>query len=420
MNTLRRLPGAIFYLGRAAVASVAGNLSLAALALALAISLWLYVTERENPTETLTFNSAIPITFVNVPNDLAISQASASNVRIRIEAPENEFDGLEVDDFEATADLGGLSEGLSSVPVDVSPPNSRVNVVAITPAQVDVTLEPRRSRDVPVRVELVGSPQTGFAAADTDVEPETATVTGPESLVALVDSVVAEVNLTGARVDLTEDRVQLQPRDARDGAISRVTVSPSTASVEVDLEQREFSSQFVVAPVVTGQPAPGFNVTDVSVSPPLVTVTGTLEVLQSIDAVRGVLTEEVSIADARDDVRRTVQLQLPEGARLQGNPTIEIEVVIGAAPGEFTFLVVPQIQNIGDGLVATPSEPVAVTLAGDVSVLEQLTAQSIVVTADAGGLGEGLHVLPLQVTPPGNTSVIRVEPGQLGVALNPR
>jgi YbbR domain-containing protein len=143
-------------------------------------------------------------------------------------------------------------------------------------------------------------------------------------------------------------------------------------------------------------------------------------VLQSIDAVRGVLTEEVSIADARDDVRRSVQLQLPQGARLQGNPTIEIEVVIEPAPGEFTFLVVPQIQNIADGLVATPSEPVAVTLAGDVSVLEGLTAQSIVVTADAAGLGEGLHVLPLQVTPPGNTTVIRVEPGQLGVALNPR
>ena len=420
MNTLRRLPGAILFLGRGAVTSVIGNLSLAALALALAISLWLYVTERENPTETRTFNNAIPVTFVNVPNDLAISQASATNVRIRIEAPENEFDDLEVDDFKATVDLGGLSEGPSTLPVDVEPPNGRVNVVAITPSQVDVTLEPRRSRDVPVRAALVGSPQTGFAATDTNVEPETATVTGPESLVALVDSVVAEVNLTGARVDVTEDRVPLEPRDARDGAISRVNVSPQTARVDVNLEQREFSQQFVVSPLIVGQPAAGFNVIDVAVQPPLITVTGTLEVLQSIDAVRGVLTEEISIADARDDIRRTVQLQLPGGARLQGNPSIEVTVTIDPAHGEFTFLVVPQIQNIADGLVATPAEPVAVTLAGDVSVLQGLTAQNVVVTADASGLGAGLHVVPLEITPPGNTTVVRVEPGQLGVALTPR
>lgn len=419
MNILRRLPSAVLYVGRGAITSVVGNLSLAALALALAVSLWLYVTERENPTDTRTFNNAIPISFVNVPNDLAIAGTSATNVRIRIEAPENEFDNLEVDDFEATVDLGGLSEGASVVPVDVAPPNSRVNVVSINAAQVDVTLEPRRSRDVPVRVELLGSPQTGFAADARSVDPETATVTGPESLIALVDSVVAEVNLTGARVDLTEERVPLEPRDARDGAISRVTVAPSTASVEINLEQREFSSQFVVSPVVIGQPAQGFNVTGVTAQPSIVTITGTLEVLQSIDAVRGVLTEEIPIADARDDVRRTVQLQLPEGARLQGNPTIEVQIAIDPARGEFTFLVVPQIRNIGDGLVATPAEPVAVTLSGDVSVLRELTAQSVVITADASGLGEGLHVVPLEVTPPGNTNVVRVEPGQLGIALTP-
>jgi YbbR domain-containing protein len=408
------------YLGRGAVTSVIGNFGLAALALALALSLWLYVSERENPTETRTFNNAVPITFVNVPNELAISQASATTVRLRIEAPEHEFDGLEVDDFEATVDLGGLSEGAATLPVEVAPPNRRVNIAGVTPGQVDVVLEPRRSRDVPVRVDLVGSPQTGFVATDASAEPETATVTGPESLVALVDNVVAEVNLTGARVDLTEDRVRLEPRDARGGAISRVIVSPDTASVDVDLEQRDFSSTFVVTPAVVGQPAHGFNVASVTVSPPLVTISGTLQVLQSIDAVHGVLTDEVSINDARDDVRRTVQLQLPQGARVDGDPMIEVTVVIVPSPGEFTFLVVPQILNVGDGLNATPAEPVAITLTGDVSVLEGLTAQSIVVTADASGLGAGLHVIPLQVTPPGNTTVSRVAPGELGVALTPR
>ncbi len=72
---------------------------------------------------------------------------------------------------------------------------------------------------------LVGSPQQGFAAVTATSDPQKATVTGPESLVALVDAAVAEVNLTGLRIDFT-DRVALEPRDARDGEISRVTVNP--------------------------------------------------------------------------------------------------------------------------------------------------------------------------------------------------
>jgi len=419
VNELRRFAGAILYLGRGAAFSVWDNLSLAVLALALAVSLWLYVTERENPTEQRTFTNPIAIQFVNVADDLAVAGASAATVQIRVEASEAQFDDLTVDDLEATVDLGGLPAGQHSVPVEVDAPD-RVNIVRISPATVDVSIEPRRSRDVPVRVELVGSPQTGFAAEEVSIEPQTATVTGAESLVALVDAVVAEVNVTGLRIDVSEDRVPLEPRDARDGAISRVSVSPQTAEVDIEIVQREFSSQFVVAPAVSGQPAAGYNVTAVTVEPRLVTVTGTLEVLQSIDSVAGISTEEISIADARATVRRTVQLNLPQGARLEGNPSIVVEVRVEPARGEFTFLVAPQVQNVGEGLAVTPAEPVAVTLAGDVPTLQQVTAQQIIVIADASGLGPGLHVLQVQVTPPPNTQVTRIEPGQLGVALNPR
>jgi hypothetical protein len=82
-----------------AVRAIGGNLSLAVLSVALAVSLWLFVTDQENPTEAETFNSAIPVGFVNVPTDLAVSNTSASTVRIRIEGPKNELDDLTADDF---------------------------------------------------------------------------------------------------------------------------------------------------------------------------------------------------------------------------------------------------------------------------------------------------------------------------------
>jgi YbbR domain-containing protein len=416
----RRLPGAIGYILVGAVTGVARNLSLAALALVLALSLWLFVTDRENPNEVEAFNRAIPLDFVNVPDDLAVANTSATSVRIRIEAPRNDLDDLDADDFEATVNLGGVERGEHRLSVDVTASSGRISVVEVSPSVIDITIEGVRSKEVPVVVQPFGSPQAGFAVTQQRVEPERVTVSGPESLVELVDSAVAEVSLTGQRVDLAEERVPLEPRDARGGGISRVAANPATAAVTIELEQREFSLQFTVAAAVTGAPASGYNVAAVSVEPRLVLLRGSLDVLQSIDPLRGLRTEEISVSDARDDVSRTVNVVVPEGARIDGSPSVNVLVDINPAQGEFTFRVAPQVRNLGDGLAVAQAEAVTVTLAGDVPVLQSLTAESIAVAVDAQGLGAGLHALPLEVTPPPGTNVIRTEPGLLGVALIPR
>lgn len=425
MSWVQRLPGALWFFARGAVMSVIGNLSLAVLSVALAASLWVFVTDRENPTEVQTFNGSITVKFVNVPNSLAVANASETTVRLRIEAPKTEFSKLRPGDFEASVNLGGFASGQETVSVDATSSNGRVRVLDVNPPHIDVTLESLRSKEVPVKIALVGSPQQGFTAAGQSSEPVTATVSGPESLVALVDSVAAEVILTGVRADVSEDRVELKPRDARGGEISRVTVNPETARVTVSLEQREFTRTFVVNPAITGQPAAGYNVTGVSVDPGIVSVTGPLDVLQSIDAVRGISTEGISIADNRGDVVRPVQLTLPAGARQQvaaGSVPEPVRVTVSIKParGEQTFRVAPQVRNVANGLVVTQADAVTVTLAGDVPTLQAVTPELVVVVADAQGLAAGLHSIPMQITPPGGTTVVRSDPGELGIALIPR
>src|SRR5207248_798639 len=288
MTTLRRLQHAAWFIGRAAVVSVGGNLSLAVLSLALALSLWLFVNERENPKQVETFNSAVPIKFVNVPDGLAIANASETSVREQVEGTQNDIAKLRVGDFDASVNLGGFQKGVAGVVVSVKPPNSNVNIADVTPLHVDVTLEELRTKEVPVRVSLVGTPQLGFAAGDQTTNPSTVTVSGAESLVALVDSAVAEVPLTGLRVDIDDERVTLKPRDVRGGEISRVTTNPESARIGVKLVQTDFSSEFTVTPTIRGAPAAGYNITGVTVDPNTVIVTGPKDVLQNIDAVRGI------------------------------------------------------------------------------------------------------------------------------------
>lgn len=419
MSTLQRIARALTLIARGLVSTVLGNLSLAVLSLALALSLWLYVTDRENPEETRTFNSSIEVDFANVPTNLAIARTSAAAVGVRVAGPRNMLDDLSVDDFEATVDLGGLDEGNHSVGVDVTSSRARVSVVSVTPPRIDVGVEALRTKEVAVVASLVGSPQLGFAAGDQTVEPSRVTVSGAQSLVELVDNAVAEVQLTGLRIDLTDERVLLQPRDGCCSMITRVDINPATARVSVAIVQQEFSRDFIVAPSVTGQPADGFNVTGVRPDPLIVHVSGTLEVLGSIDAVSGVPTEEISIADARDDVVRTVQLSLPDGARLEGG-SVRVVVEINPAVGEFSYSVVPRVNNVAQDLAVVVPNPVVIILAGDVPTLRAVAAGSIAAEVNAQGLGPGLYALPVQITPPSGTTIVRIEPEQLGVALSAR
>src|SRR5207237_10667663 len=186
-----------------------------------------------------------------------------------------------------------------------------------------------------------------------------------ESLVALVDSAVAEVPLTGLRVDIDDERVTLKPRDVRGGEISRVTTNPESARIGVKLVQTDFSSEFTVTPTIRGAPAAGYNLAGVTVDPNTVIVTGPKDVLQSIDAVRGISTEEISVADQRGDVVRQVDLALPTGARLQTNSTVSVHISIAAARGEFSYGIAPQLRSVRTGLAATVSQqPIVVPLPG--------------------------------------------------------
>ena len=268
--------------------------------------------------------------------------------------------------------------------------------------QLDLGLDDRAGIPAPI------------AATDEDADPESVTVSGAESLVALVESAVAVVNITGASTDIVDQQVALEARDERDGGISRVSISPSTAEVSIEIEQQEFTLQLAVTANITGDPAEGYSVAGISIDPRFVTVRGPLEALQSLTSLT---TDEISLADARDDVVRTVSIQVPDGVTLEGVPTARVSIDIAPVQAEFAYRVIPEAINVGDGLVVVPAEAVVVTLTGDVPALDAIQPDSIIVEVDVEGLGPGLHLLPVEVTAPAGTTVRTVDPGELGVAI---
>jgi YbbR domain-containing protein len=179
--------------------------------------------------------------------------------------------------------------------------------------------------------ELGGLPP-GFRLGSVEVDVDEATVTGREQLVADVAFVQPDIDLMGARTDF-EQRAPLEAIGQGGGLLQGVTIEPETAVVTVDIVQTEFTSTFLVRPIVRGQPASGFRVTGLEWDPVFVEVTGTLEALSNIDPVRGVETEPLNIDGATSDVVSTRALRVPSGAEAEvANVTIRVTIEAQPAP----------------------------------------------------------------------------------------
>ncbi|MEX0786423.1 MAG: CdaR family protein [Dehalococcoidia bacterium] len=321
------------FIARQGAGSLRDNWGVGILSVVLAVSLWIYVTDREDPEVTARVAGSIPVQCVNAPAGRAVSPPclETESVAVRVRAPESVLEELTAQDFEARADLSGVTTDETTVTVRVESTRSRVEIVEVLPPEITVTLEDVTARTVPVQTRMVGTPPPGYEVDQVTLEPGEAVVTGPASLVELVAAVEADVNLTGVRTDF-EQTLLLQARDELGANIEGVVVEPESVLVQVELAQVQFSAIFVVLPDVTGTPALGFRVAGIEVDPPLVVVSGPSEVFQTLEPAGGVTTVPVPIDDASTDVQRTVALLLPEDASVE-QATVTVRVIIEAIDG---------------------------------------------------------------------------------------
>jgi len=395
--------------------SVRRNFGLAVLSIALAFGIWIFITDTEQTTKTGTFRGEIPVQAVSVPEGLTLA-APLPEVQVRIEAPENVFDNLAVEDFRATINLSGAGVGVMDAEVRVEVlGEEHVKVVQVTPARLSVELKPVVSQLVPVVADVVGSPPIGYEAQQPVLSPEQVLVSGPEDLVRRVKAAVATVNLSGA-VGGVRQSYSLVARDDRGFIVAGVSLDPSNAAVEIQVLQKQFERLVAVSPSLRGSPAAGYNVTAVEVDPPSVTLLGPIDILNVTSVV---LTEDIDVSGASSDIFRTVSLRLPMSVTISGSgATVSVRVRIAAGQGEATFGVAPTGSGLGNDLRVTRITPlVEVLLQGDLPVLRSVIPDQVKVSVDLTGLSAGTHLLQPRVEAPPDLQVLNTSPSAVEVVL---
>ena len=397
------------------VATVRSTPGLLLLSVALGVAIWIFVTEEENPTRAGLFPSQIPVRSVNVGEQLAVANDLGS-VDIRIEAPEDRWDGLSSANFEASVDLAGLRAREQTVPLRVEVSGVRgVRILSVEPPTIVVNLEQVVARIIPVTPRLIGALPRGFEAEQAVPERLTVEISGPESLVALVKSAVADINVTGLTVGF-EQNVELVPRGDGDGEIRGLTVDPPSVRVSVAVRQTVVTKTLPFAVELLGEPASGYRVSGVAIQPGVIEVAGALEALQALEQLPLGL---VRLDGADEDIRLTLASELPDGIVAPDGPAeAEVIVSIEVVQGSTVLTLAPEASSVPEGMLADLGDQVVtVTLDGPLPALNGLVLGDVRAEVNIDELSGSAGELRVQIVVPDGITVREWRPALLSVTL---
>jgi YbbR domain-containing protein len=376
--------------------SILDNIVTLLVSVVLAISIWVIAVQAEDPLETRTYE--VPVEAVNLPAGSLLLNTIQRTVQVQVEGPQSALTRLTSSDFNAVVDLSDAPQGESSQPIQIQFSNEEIEPDQLTiaesfPAQVAVNVDRLVSAEVPVVLTVNGSVARGLERSEAFTDPDFITVTGPSSRV----NALAEARVTVFLENQREDAI-LSRRpvfyDQSGNVATIVGLTLDNEQVEAFVLVNELAG-FANKPITVewvGQPAPGYNLLDVNVTPDSVLVTGSPS---DLEALRFVQTERIDISGLKQSFTQQVSLALEDGIELDEVVPIFVEVVIEPRLGTAEVDKVPELRALGEGYTVTVDvDTVTVVLFGPVPVLDTLVEDDVRVTVDLFGLEPGEYSLP--------------------------
>jgi YbbR domain-containing protein len=305
------------------------NLMIKILCVVAAMCLWLFVSVSQNSTAKLP--GTIKIKAINVSENL-VPRYDEKTVEIKIMASSGLWQKISADSFAASIDLAGLSEGTHDVVVNVYSNIAGVSVVDRTPKSVLVTLEPLISVDLPVVKKIQGNPADGMIVNNVSFVPSTVTVKGPKSVLEGIQEASTLVSLQGESESFNRD-FPVYVYDDQGQIIPDLVISPDKVQTKVELGKGSNVRSVGIRANITGSPKNNYFVSDISISPSIVEITGTAAVLSSIKSID---TKPIDISGLDANIDRDMVLVLPEGISLLSSNSYKVRVSVTISSNEIT------------------------------------------------------------------------------------
>ncbi len=364
-------------------------------AIILAIAVWVLAVTSTDPVQRRSYGRAVDIEVMGLNSSLVITSELPETVSITLSAPSSIWssDLTASNAIRAIADLSGIGAGEHTIPVKLQINARPVKIESYTPDQIEMTIEEVYSESFEIELRRPSSPAIGYEAGTPVMSKATATVKGPASLVERVVGVRATLDVSQAIEDINTN-LDLRAIDENGLTVSGVSISPAQVNVQVEITQRGGYRNLPVKVVTSGQPRTGFNLTNISNDPLIVTVfSSDAELVNNLPGF--IETAPLDLSDATEDLVVSIPLNLPAGVTVVGSPSVEVSVSIDSIQGSRTLTGMP-IETVGleESLQASfAPDLVDIILSGPIPTLDELIVGNVRVFVDLTGFESGTYQL---------------------------
>lgn len=387
------------------------------IAILMAIALWFIVVANNDDLMRTNTIANIPITYTNedvLEDDygLRLIEGQDQTVTVKVTGPYASLYSLTTNDIQVRVNLANFQKpGTYTINTSKQSTNctllvnsSSVEAEISTPSSFQIVLDEVITKEVPVTIQVDGTPSTGYMYDDPEGEQDSVSVTGPKTVVNQIRKATAVVpaedstgltKTTSVLASFTFLDAKNQPVDQ-----THLTSEPNDYSVTIPVyavAKLPLTINLISSDTVDK------NSVKATIDPQEIAVYGAEEVISKLTAISlGDL--QLSTVSLDEDDPITIPIELPAGVtRVQGEAT-SAKVTIQAVGMSTREMPVTRItlQNSGSdpNLTATlRTTSVNIRIQAETAALANLTADAFHVIAvfNADELGPGIHEVPIEV-----------------------
>ena len=382
------------------------------LAILIAIALWAgLITQDPTLTREKQFNDvSVSINGADtikrygyiVLNDL---DELLDNVTLRVSVPQGQYTTAQASNYSVRIELSRLRQaGEQTVKIQSTNSTAYGTVMEIVPSSVTLTVDEYVTRyRVPVTVVTEGEVPEDFYALDPATDPAMVAVSGPKTLVEQVVSakVVVDQSTLPAKEGKVRRALSFELVDVNGNPIESNLLEVTSESVLLDsiiVEQTVYSKRTVQMSdvgLVTGEPAAGYEVKDVYISPSVVIIAGREAVIQDLDLFYA--NNTVDITGLSESVSKVLWVRSPSTIKYASTDMVTVAVEIGPIITGRAYASQIRLLDMPTHLMETSGmQSATVYIQGAQNWLDTLSSSDIMVYCDMSGITEpGNYTVPL-------------------------
>lgn len=402
------------------------NLGLKLLSVLTACLTWLVVVNHNDPEHAQAYRN-IPVTIVNQDtitnaNKTYTVVENTDKVSVYVTARRSVRSRLTAGSFTVRADLENYNEAIGSVPLEVTCSNPAVTQenMRVQPSSLKIAMEDKVEENFGIVATTNTAPRGSELGRATVLTGDTIKIAGPRSLINIIGKVTVPVDIS----NMTEDSVKeyaIRIEDKNGSVLTESQMSNLELKnidgvvlkdnmVQVDIEIWKVHNEIALEASLSGEPADGYQVTGISISPKTVNLVAAEEAMDAIGerlrlqdtfSIEGLSGSKEFTVDLNDTLSQYTDVRLEADVSSAVTVNVQIEE-IGSRTVEFPVSELVLLNApAGKRLIFTPTDRLAINIRSAGKQISTIRAEDIRAQIDLTHCSSnGSYTIPVTVMLP--------------------